>query len=48
MDTEESHDGKTPSQWFTRLLGLTIIGGGIAAVVASWNDIRRYVRIERM
>lgn len=48
MGADGSPGGMVPSQWFVRMMALAMSAGLVAAVVASWSDIKRYVHIERM
>lgn len=49
---DHTHDvpdqGKVPSQWFVRILGLAAVAGVVAAVVGTFDEIKRYARIKQM
>ena len=46
--SDENDDGMVPSQVIVRLMMLAIVALGIAATIASRDDIRRYVKIKQM
>lgn len=45
---QQGRDGLAPAQWFVRLVGVGLLGVVAAAVVASLEDIQRYLRIKDM
>lgn len=45
---DEPDEGKVPSQWFVRILGLAAVAGAVAAFVGAFDELKRYARIKQM